>query len=80
MLLLFMRYFLVDVKQRNSVRAKSVLRFPSEGYNQIYIKKEEVKNVILQDRDRHHKHGNKTLLNVNYNHVNGATFGLYMEN
>ena len=27
---------------------------------------EEAKNVILKDRDRHHKHGNKTLLNVNY--------------
>jgi len=36
--------------------------------------------VILKDRDRHHKHGHKTLLNVNYKHVNGATFGLYMEN
>jgi len=43
-------------------------------------KKKDVKNVILKDRDRHHKHGNKTLLNVNYKHVNGTTFGLYMEN
>jgi len=71
MLLLFMRYFFVDVKQRNSVHAKSELRFPSESSNPPPPKKkeeeeEEAKNVILKDRDRHHKHGNKTLLNVNY--------------